>query len=97
MVLVAPVIAVGNNRLFYYGNVADVDIPAGILSVTGDDNATWQFRITSSTQVEKDVENPTAGTLQDLKVGARVRVFTGSERSSAPVREALRILIYGVR
>jgi hypothetical protein len=94
LLLVGAMAGAGDARIFYYGEILEINLPEGLLSVDGDDNVTWRFRVTSSTQVQKSVERPTEGTLEDLRVGAYVRVFAGWEPSDSTIREALRILVY---
>ncbi len=94
LLLGGSITAGADDRIFYYGEILEVNRPAGLLSVGGDENVKWRFRITSSTQVQKGVEKPTPGTLKDLEVGAYVRVFAGWEPSDSRTREALRILVY---
>jgi hypothetical protein len=90
-----PVMA--RKRVFYEGEIVNFDRPSGILSIRGDARANWRFRVDASTRIQKQVKTAGPGTVADLKSGTRVRVFTGSERASPPMRQALQILIYDGR
>lgn len=92
MLLTAGVVA-SDPRVFYYGEIIHLDAARHTIRVRGDDRTTRRFRITTSTQIEKNIEKPTAGSFEDMRLGLRVRVLPASDTPGAP-RTGLRIFLY---
>src|SRR6266704_2647179 len=77
-VLLVAAVAGDDDRTFYYGQVIDINPGSRVITVRGDDGAKWRFKITASTEFEKDLERPVAATLADVTLGVRVRILAGS-------------------
>jgi hypothetical protein len=82
------------NRTFFYGQLIDINPGSRIITVRGDDQEKWRFKIVASTEFQKDLKQPVPATFQDLKVGIRVRVLGGSPTANPTVREAVHVFVY---
>jgi hypothetical protein len=94
VLLVAAAVAGDDPRTFYYGQVVDINPGSRVITVRGDDNTKWRFKITASTEFEKDLERPVSATLADVTIGARVRILALSATMNPTIRQALHIFVY---
>jgi hypothetical protein len=94
VLLVASAMAGDDARTFYYGQVVDINPGSRVITVRGDDGAKWRFKVTASTEFEKDLERPVSATLADVTIGVRVRILAGSATMNPTIRQALRIFVY---
>ena len=94
VLLVASAVAGDDGRTFYYGRVVDINPGSRVITVRGGDNAKWRFKVTESTEFEKNLERPVSATLADVTIGVRVRILAGSAMMNPTIRQALRIFVY---
>ncbi len=94
VLLVASTVAGDDARTFYYGRVVDINPGSRVITMRGDDNAKWRFKVTESTEFERDLERPVSATLADVTIGVRVRILAGSAMMNPTIRQALHIFVY---
>jgi hypothetical protein len=94
VLLLVSVAAAQEMPVFLYGQVVDINPGSHVISVRGDDNTKWRFKVTASTQLEKHLERPEPATFEDLRVGSRVRILIGLTTMNPAIRQTPRIFVY---